>query len=126
MKLFFVIVYFVLHVSSVPKNDNIQQNDHIHLCRNVSSLLCYFGSSFLLLHFLSSNWVKLNMFKLCLSSSNYLTLPSKNTELFSSQMLSYQHRASPNETRQSVPCRLLLKSVLVFSKNPQKIPKISK
>ena len=70
--------------------------------------------------------IGLNMFKLCLSSSNYLTLPSKNTKLFSSQMLSYQHRASPNETRRSVPCRLLLKSVLVFSKNPQKIPKISK
>ena len=58
IKLFFVIVYFVLHVSSVPKNDNIQQNDHIHSCKNASSLLCYFGSSFLLLHFLSSNWVK--------------------------------------------------------------------
>ena len=68
--------------------------------------------------------IGLNMFKLCLSSSNYLTLPSKNTKLLSSQMLSYQHGASPNETRQSVPCRLLLKSVLVFSKNPQKIPKI--
>ena len=46
--------------------------------------------------------------------------------LFSSQMLSYQHPASPNETRRSVPCRLLLISVLVFSKKPQKIPKTSK